>query len=332
MAKFSEALWLSIVILVVAMAARAQRSDELIELDPAVNNIVPVDVHVEKLADHVGFPSEGPVWVRNGGYLLFSNIPANVIDKWTPEGRISGYLKPSGFTGTDASGLHLIGSNGITLDREGRVVFCASGDRAIVRIEKNGHHTVLADRYDGKRLNSPNDLVYKSDGALYFTDPSSGLLGRDKSPLKELPFDGVFLLKDGKLQVIDKSFTLPNGIAVSPNAKTLYIADTRKMAIMRFDIQPDDTIANGHLFMYMGPDKGVGHPDGMKVDKIGNVYSTGPGGLWIVSPDGKHLGTIKTSFLLTNLAFGDADGKTLFMTTRTGELLKVRLKVDGARP
>ena len=331
MEKLSAVLWLGIAILIAAIAAPAQGSGELIELDRAVENIVPADVHVERVAEGFKF-TEGPVWIRKSGYLLFSDIPANVIDKWTPDGKVSTYLKPSGFTGTNASGFHLVGSNGITLDRKGRVVFCASGDRAIVRIEKNGRRTVLADRYEGKRLNSPNDLVYKSDGALYFTDPSSGLLKRDNSPLKELPFDGVFLLKDGKLQVIDKSFTLPNGIAVSPDGKILYVDDTHKMTIMRFDIQPDDTIANSHLFIYMGRDRGAGHPDGMKVDKRGDVYCTGPGGVWIISPNGKHLGTIKTPSVLTNLAFGDADGKALFMTTRTGELLRARLKVGGVRP
>ena len=313
----------------------------VVKLDPKLNEIVPAGAKVEKLEGNLSF-AEGPVWVRQGGYLLFSDIPANAINKWTPDGKISAAIKPSGFTGADPSEagseinngkdvVRLLGSNGVTLDRQSRVVFAAHGDRAVVRIEKDGKRTVLADRYEGKRLNSPNDLVYKADGALYFTDPPFGLRKRDEDPKKELPFDGVYLLKDGKLQLLDKTFTGPNGIALAPGEKYLYVDDSAKKLIMRFDVQTNDTITNGRTFIDMNSDQAPGVPDGMKVDQKENVYSTGPGGVWIMSPDGKHLGTIKVPEVPANLAFGDADGKTLYLTARTG-LYRIHLNIGGIRP
>jgi gluconolactonase len=325
------------------VTGRSQNQSAVVRLDPTLDEIVSANAKVEKIADGLAIGT-GPVWVHNGsgGYLLFSDLIANVIDKWTPDGNVSIFLKPSGFTGTDASDVGgeanngltkgpTIGSNGLTMDRQGRIVFCAHGDRDVVRLEKNGKRTILADRYEGKRLNSPNDLVYKSDGSLYFTDPTGGLRLRDKDPKKELAFDGVFLLRHGKLQLLSTNdITDPNGLAFSPDEKHLYLNDTRKKIIMRFDVQPDDTIVNGQLFIDMSGDKAVGVPDGMKVDKNGNVYCTGPGGLWIMSPDGKHLGTVLTP-RLTEQTFGDADGKTLYMTGIT-ELFRIRVKVEGIRP
>jgi gluconolactonase len=301
-----------------------------------------VGARAQQLAEGYAF-LEGPVWVRKGGYLLFSDIPANVIDKRTSDGKVSVFLKPSGYTGIDPSQagrtidngratVNLIGSNAVTVDRQGRIVFCAQGDRSVVRIEKNGKRTVLADRFEGKRLNSPNDLVYKSDGALYFTDPPAGLPKGDDDPKKEIPFDGIFLLKDGKLQVLDKTFLRPNGLAFAPGEKFLYVNDSFKKTIMRFEVRPDDTLANGQVFIDMNGDDAPGVPDGMKVDLKGNVYCTGPGGVWIISPEGKHLATIKTPERITNLAFGNADGKMLYLTGRTGELFGINLKVAGIRP
>jgi gluconolactonase len=279
--------------LLAALQVHAQSASEVVPLDPALDQIISVDAKVEKLAGGFAFV-EGPVWVRKGGYLLFSDIPANVINKWTPNGRVSVFLKPSGFTGSDFSDVGSqvnngqavvtqIGSNGATLDRQGRLVFCAHGDRSVVRIEKDEKRTVLADRFEGKRLNSPNDLVFKSDGALYFTDPTAGLRKRDDDPKKELPFNGVYLLKDGKLQLLEKTFATPNGIAFAPGEKFLYVNDTTRKLIMRYEVRPDDTIANGKVFIDMSADKVSGFPDGMKVDEKGNVYCTGPGGFWIMS-------------------------------------------------
>jgi gluconolactonase len=342
MTRFQRVLWIFIVGLLAATEVHTQGADDVIRLNAAVDDIVPAGARVEKLAEGFDF-LEGPVWVRKGGYLLFSDIPANVIDRWTPDGKVSVFLKPSGFTGTDLSQsgrkvdngravVNLIGSNAVTLDRQGRVVFCAQGDRAVVRLEKDGQRTVLADRYDGKRLNSPNDLVYKSDGALYFTDPPAGLPKGDDDPKKELPFDGVYLLIGGKLQALDKSFLRPNGLAFAPGEKYFYVNDSFKKTIMRFEVQPDDTIANGHVFIDMNSDETPGVPDGMKVDRKGNVYCTGPGGVWVISSAGKHLATIRTPERITNLAFGNADGKMLYLTGRTGELYGIHLKVAGIRP
>jgi gluconolactonase len=334
-------LGLASALLLAALHVQAQGANEVVRLDPALDQIISSDTKVEKLAGGFGFV-EGPVWVRQGGYLLFSDIPANAINKWTPDGKVAVFLKPSGFTGSDASDvgsqnnngqavITLLGSNGVTLDRQGRVVFCAHGDRDVVRIEKDGKRTVLADRFEGKRLNSPNDLVFKSDGALYFTDPSAGLRKRDDDPKKELPFNGVYLLKDGKLQLLEKTFATPNGIAFAPGEKYLYVNDTTRKLIMRYEVRPDDTIANGKVFIDMSADTAAGVPDGMKVDQKGNVYCTGPGGFWIMSPEGKHLGTVKTPELPANLAWGDGDGKTLYLTARTG-LYRIHLKIPGVRP
>ena len=225
----------------------------------------------------------------------------------------------------------LIGSNGITLDRQGRIVFCQHGDRQISRLEKNGHRTVLASRYEGKRLNSPNDLVFKSDGSLYFTDPTAGLRLQDKDPARELPFAGVYRVSKGKVQLLSKDFTRPNGIAFSPDEKYLYVNDTTKKIIMRFEVQPDGGVANGQVITDMNSDTAPGAPDGMKVDQKGNIYCTGPGGFWIMSPEGKHLATVKTKELPANLNWGDADGKTLYLTARTG-LYRIRLNIAGVRP
>jgi gluconolactonase len=246
----------------------------------------------------------------------------------------------AGFTGTDTSRvggqsfngrLYLIvfGPVGITLDNQHRVVFTAHGDRAIVRLEKDGTRTVLADHYEGKRLNSPNDVVGKSDGAVYFTDPPGGLREGAKSPEKELPYSGVFLWKEGKLQLLDRSFTFPNGIALSPDEKYLYVNGDRK--IMRYEIHPGDNVANDKVFVDMTADPLPGGTDGMKVDRKGNVYCVGAGGVWIISPAGKHLGTIQLPVNAANLAFGDADSKTIYFTAR-GSLYRIRTKIPGVRP
>jgi gluconolactonase len=319
-------------------------SRTVIRLDPALDEIIDTTANAELLkGDYFGF-LEGPVWVQTGatGYLLFSDVPANAIFKWTSAGELSVFLARAGFTGTDlsrAGSLYFngrfylveLGPVGITLDRQGRVVFTAHGDRAIVRLEKDGTRTVLANRYQGKRLNSPNDLVGKSDGAIYFTDPPGGLRELAKSPDKELPFSGVFLWKDGKLSLLDQSQTFPNGIAVSADEKYLYVNDSQTKKIMRYEIKPDDTAVNGRVFADMTGDPTAGVPDGMKVDQKGNVYCTGPGGVWIMSSAGKHLGTIHLPVTAANLAFGDADSKTMYFTAGTS-LYRIRTKIPGVRP
>jgi gluconolactonase len=249
-------MWKKIGIPVLALAAlltgvklAAQSGGQVIRLDPAVDALIPAGAQIEKLADGFGF-LEGPVWVHSSspGYLIFSDIPGNVIDKWNPQdGKVSVFLAKSGFAGDDpgdAGGqlnnghtvVTLYGSNGITIDKQGRVTYCQHGDRGVMRLEKDGKRTVLADHFEGKRLNSPNDLVYKSDGSLYFTDPPFGLRKAADDPKKELPFAGVYRWNNGKLQLLNKDFGAPNGIAFSPDEKYLYVNDSFTKTYWRFDV------------------------------------------------------------------------------------------------
>ena len=218
----------------------------------------------------------------------------------------------------------------VTVDPQGRVVYAAEADRAIVRLEKDGKRTVLAERYEGKRLNSPNDLVFRSDGALYFTDPSGGNRFADWDLKKGLPYQGVFLLKDDKLQLVVKDLERPNGIVLSPDEKFLYVNDSTKRTITRYEVQRDGSVANGKLFADMSAGTGTGNPDGMKFDARGNLYSVGPGGIWVFSPDGRHLGLIVPPEFAPGFTFGDRDGKTLYMAA-SSKLARIRLNNAGAR-
>src|SRR5581483_9613673 len=244
--------------------AQLQTVGSVERMDPALDAIVPADARIEKLAGGFKF-TEGPVWVHSG-YLLFSDIPNNVINKWTPDGKVTVYLKPSGYSGPIPPSGELPGSNGLTLDRQGRLLICQHGNRRLVRVEKNGKQTVLADKYKGKRLNSPNDVVVKSDGSIYFTDPPYGLPKEDADPAKELPFNGVFRLARGKLEPLIKDLTRPNGIAFSPGEKFLYISvsDPARKVWMRYEVNPDGTVANGKVFYDVTSNKEDGLPDGMK--------------------------------------------------------------------
>ncbi len=301
-------------------------------LDPALDQIVPASPVVEKLADGFQF-LEGPVWVHDGGYLLFSDPNANTMYAWTPEGQLSVFRAKSGYTGLDIGEYGQPGSNGLTLDRDGRVTINEHGNRRVTRLEKNGVLTVLADRYEGKRLNSPNDLVYRSDGALYFTDPPFGLPRFHEDPRRELPYAGVFRYAEGQLRLLATDLTGPNGIAFSPDERYLYVTnwDEKKKVVMRYELTPDGGLANGRVFFDMTGAPGEEALDGMKVDRRGNLYVSGPGGLWIISADARHLGTIRLPELPANFAWGDADGRTLYMTARTG-LYRVRLGISGIRP
>jgi gluconolactonase len=330
--------------LLTGVTLSAQNGGQIIRLDPALDALIPASAQIEKVADGFGF-LEGPVWVHSSGpgYLLFSDIPANVIDKWNPQdGKVSVFLEKSGFAGADPGDagyqlnnghavVTLYGSNGVTLDKEGRVTYVQHGDRGVMRLEKDGKRTVLADHYEGKRLNSPNDLVYKSDGSLYFTDPPYGLRKLAEDPKKEQGFEGVYLLAKGKLQVVNKDFQAPNGLAFSPDEKYLYIDDSASKMYWRFDVQPDGSLTNKKLLIDASSSKDAGVPDGMKVDKQGNIYAAGPGGVWVLSPEGKLLGTIRPPENPANLAWGDADAKTLYFTAVTG-LYRLRVNIPGIRP
>jgi gluconolactonase len=301
-------------------------------LDPALDALVPRDARIEKLAD--GFQwTEGPVWRKRGGDLLFSDIPNNTINRWKEGEGVTVYLRPAGYNGSAPAGREL-GTNGLTFDANDRLVMADHGNRQIARLDaSNFTRVTLADRYDGKRLNSPNDLVFHPNGDLYFTDPPYGLDGINESKAKELPFNGVYRLKpNGELTLLTKELTFPNGIAISPDARTLYVAisDPRKPLWMAYDIQPDGTIARGRVFFDPAPlvaQGRVGSPDGMKVDRAGNLFATGPGGVLVLTPTGKHLGTIVTGERTANVAFGD-DGSTLYMTADK-TLQRIRVTAKG---
>jgi gluconolactonase len=300
-------------------------------LESEVDAIVPPNPQLERVAG--GFPfTEGPVWSREG-YLLFSSPDLNTIFRWTPDGQVDVYRPKSGYTGTNIGEYHQPGSNGLTFDREGRLTICEHGNRRVTRLEKRGNLTVLADRYEGKRLNSPNDLVYRSDGALYFTDPPFGLPKVFDDPRKELSFSGVFMVKDGKVILVSRELDGPNGLAFSPDEKYLYVGnwDMSKKILMRYPVRPDGLLEKGEVFFDMTAAPGEDALDGMKIDRAGNLYVTGPGGVWILSADGKHLGTIKGPEQPHNLAWGDDDGKTLYIAALTS-IYRIRLKVEGIRP
>src|SRR5712691_7054356 len=310
---------------------------EVIRLDPAIDAIVPPNPKIYKVADGFQF-TEGPIWVRDGGYLLFSDPNANTMYKYKPEpnnapGELSTFRQPSGYSGADIAEYGQPGSNGLTLGPKGRLTINEHGNHRVSRLEKDGALTVLADKYEAKRLNSPNDLVYRSDGTLFFTDPPFGLPKFFDDPRKELPYSGVFSIFKGKLQLVSTDLKGPNGIAFSPDERYLYVTnwDEKKKVIMQYEVQPDGTLKNGSLFFDMTNAPGEDALDGMKVDKQGNLYVSGPGGLWILSAGGKHLGTIIAPKHPHNMAWGDEDGKTLYLCARSG-LYRMRLNIPGIRP
>ena len=258
-------------------------------MDPTLDAIVAPGTKIEKLAGGFMF-TEGPVWVQDGGYLLFSDPNNNLIYRWSEDDGVSVYRTHSGYSGMDIGEYGQPGSNGLTLDSLGRLTINEHGNRRVTRLEKNGQLTVLADRYQGKRLNSPNDLVYRSDGALYFTDPPFGLPKFFDDARKELPYSGVFCLINGQLKEVSKDLTGPNGLAFSPDEKYLYVDDwdAKRKVILRYEVAKDGSLASGKLFFDATSEPGEDAWDGLKVDRQGNIYASGPGGLWIFSPEGKH--------------------------------------------
>ncbi|MEG5160313.1 SMP-30/gluconolactonase/LRE family protein [Microcoleus sp. AT3-A2] len=279
-----------------------------------MQSILDDSAKLEKLAGDFQF-IEGPIW-HPDGFLLFSDIPANIIYKFASNQQVEVFRRPSGK------------ANGNTLDKENRLLTAEHENRRVSRTEKDGKVITLADRYEGKRLNSPNDLVVKSDGSIYFTDPSYGV-SKDQ---EELGFYGVYRLAlDGKLTLLVKDLVLPNGIAFSPDEQKLYVNNSEAGYIAVFDVKPDGTFTNQRLFAELKDASQSGVPDGLKVDVEGNVYSTGPGGVWIFSPDGKLLGKISVPETATNLAWGESDRKTLYITGSTS-LYRIRLKIAGVRP
>jgi gluconolactonase len=319
-----------------SITAHAQENSlykiEIMRLDPRFDKLVPLDAKIEKIAGGHQWV-EGPVWNRKQGYLLFSDIPKNSVYKWQAGKGESLFLKPSGYTGkTPFEGLEP-GSNGLAYDPEGRLVLAEHSDRRVARLERNGRKTTLVDRFDGKRINSPNDLVFKSNGDLYFTDPPFGLPKSFDDPRKELPFQGVYhYSKDGKLTLLTKDIKAPNGIAFSPDEKKLYVsnADANNAVWIVYDITPDGRIAKGKvLFNATGLTKTKkGVPDGMKVDREGNLFAAGPGGIHVIAADGTHLGSIETGVPTGNVAWGE-NGSSLFVTSNTN-VYRLKLTTKGA--
>jgi gluconolactonase len=300
-------------------------------LDPRFDALIAPGTKVEKIADDLEW-SEGPLWDAKRKVLLFSDIPRNVVMQWHPEKGVSRFLERSGYTGAAPFTGREPGSNGLTFDPQGRLVLCQHGDRRVSRRESDGTMVALATSYEGKRLNSPNDLVFDKHGALYFTDPPYGLPGTFKDPTKELPFQGVYRVsRDGALSLLTQELEAPNGLAFSPDYKTLYVANSQKeRAIwMAYDVGADGRLSGGRVFadatkMYKDGD---GVPDGLKVDLRGHVFATGPGGVLVYLPDGTLLGRILTGVPTANVAWGE-DGSTLFVTANH-RVLRLRTRTQG---
>lgn len=329
-----------------ATTAFSTMAQEIQKLDPALDQIAPANASLERVATGFNKWTEGPVWTREGN-LLFAEIPSNNIILWVPGQAPRVFMHPSGYEGTAPFQGPEPGSNGMTLDADGRVTVAGHARRTIWRLESlssQAQVTILADSYQGKKLNSPNDLVYKSDGSLYFTDPPYGLPSQsDDDPAKELQVNGVYRIpaarqqKPGalpdraKLQLVIKDLSRPNGLAFSPDEKFLYIAASGKKVWMRYPVRPDGSVGEGTLFLDASSDKAPGGPDGIRVDQKGNLYGSGPGGVWIISPEGKHLGTIKVPETVSNVAWGDKDGKTLYITASTS-VYRIELNIPGIKP
>jgi len=326
-------------------AIPAATSQEIQRLDPALRRLLPASAKLERVATGFDKWTEGPAWTHEGS-LVFAVIPANRIMIWSPDKGARVFMEHSGYTDARPYGGPEPGSNGMTLDPDGRVAVAGHARRNVWRLETldpQGTITVLADSYQGKKLNSPNDLVYRSDGSLYFTDPPYGLpTQQDNDPLKELGFNGVYRIPKARqhkagappereaLELIIQDLPRPNGIAFSPDEKTLYIADSGKKVWMKFRVNRDGSVGDRQLLLDASSDKTPGGPDGIRIDREGNLYGAGPGGVWIISPAGKHLGTIHVPEVVSNLAWGDQDGKTLYITASTS-IYRIHLSVPGLR-
>ena len=304
-------------------------------LDPALDRLIASDATIEILAQGYDW-SEGPVWVKHGGFLLFSDVPQNMIVRWKEGEGARRWLKPSGYTGREPRGAEL-GSNGLAIDHEGRLVICQHGDRRIARMEAPlsapaPKFSTIADRYEGARFNSPNDVVLHRNGDLYFTDPPYGMVKQFDDPSREIPYQGVFRVhRNGAVSLLTRDMTRPNGLGFSPDGKTLYVSqsDPEDPIWRAFDVRPDESLGASRILFDAGSlaKARPGLPDGLKLDTEGNVFATGPGGVLILTPHGKHLGTILTGQATGNCAFGD-DGRTLYITAHM-YVMRVRLKTRG---
>lgn len=318
------------------MATQAQNSyptiGKIVKYDNRLDALLDVNEKIEVLAS--GFVwSEGPVWVKNGSYLLFSDVPQNTIFKWSEKEGLATFLKPSGYTGLGVYG-NEPGSNGLTLDNKGRLIACEHGDRRVSAMPLDlGGKITIADRFEGKRFNSPNDVVQHSSGAYYFTDPPYGLPKKEKDTTREIDWFGVYrATTDGKVQLVTKELVRPNGLAFSPDEKILYVAQSepKNPIIMAYPVNADGLVGTGKVFfdcMKLAKQGLIGLPDGLKVDKSGNLWATGPGGVLVLAADGTLLGRIDTGEATANCAFGD-DGSTLYITADM-YLCRIKTKTKG---
>jgi len=344
----SAAILFAVLLAAGAVFAQAPEArPDVVRLDPALDELVSADAKLELVRTGFGF-TEGLVWVEKGraSYLLLSDMPANVIYKLTPAGEASIYMYRSGYTKPDIwrvgfeqtngkdpkdpafEKFYMIGSNGLALDRQGRLIIATWAGRSIDRIEKNGKRTVLADNYQGQKFNGPNDVIVKQNGTIYFTDTYGGLRMRGNDPHKGLQFQGVYMIRDGKVTLIINDIPNPNGLALSPDEKYLYANGSGDKFVKRYRVLPDDTVTGGQMFIDISGDKTPGITDGVKVDIKGNLYETAAGGVWIISPEGKHLGTIRTPELGANVEFGGTDRKTLYIAARNS-VYRIRLNTPG---
>ena len=299
-------------------------------LDPALDALIPPDARIEKLVGGLEW-AEGPVWEPRSRSLLFSDVPRNVIFQWKEGVGTRDFLYPSGYTGSIVRG-GALGSNGLALDPKGRLVICQHGDRRIARLNPDGTFTTLARLWKYRRFNSPNDLVFDAQGNLYFTDPPYGLEKGNDDPAKELVFSGVFLLRpDGEVVLLTDKLSYPNGVELSPDEKTLYVSvsDPKQPRIMAYDLKEDGTLGEGRVFFDAAPLSKTrqGLPDGLKTDARGNVFATGPGGVLLLSPEGKHLGTLLVGEVTANCAWG-GDGSVLYLTAHR-DLCRIRTSTLG---
>jgi gluconolactonase len=296
----------------------------------ALDEVVPADTKLERVAGDFEF-TEGPVWSPDGG-LLFSSPNTNAIYRWAPRGEVTVFRPKSGYSGVDIGRFAQPGSNGLTFDPDGRLTICQHGNRRVIRVEPHGNITVIADSYEGKRLNSPNDLVYRSDGTLFFTDPPFGLPRVFDDDAKEQPFSGVFAVRDGEVALVTDELDGPNGLALSPDERYLYVGnwDPGRKVVMRYELAADASASAGQVLFNMTAAPGEDAIDGLKVDAAGRLYVCGPGGVWVLTADGEHLGTLVLPEAPHNLAWGD-DGRTLYVTALTS-IYRLRTSATGIRP
>jgi gluconolactonase len=300
---------------------------ELERLSPGLDDVIDAGARLEQVAGGFEF-TEGPVWTADGA-LLFSSPNTNAIYRWDPRGVVTVFRSKSGYSGADIGRYHQPGSNGLTFDPDGRLTICQHGNRRVIRVEPHGNVTVMADRYGGARLSSPNDLVYRSDGTLFFTDPPFGLPGVFDDPAKELPFSGVFAVRDGEVILVTDELEGPNGLAFSPDERYLYVGnwDPQRKVIMRYELDAECVVRGAAVFADLTDEPGDDALDGLKVDEAGNVFACGPGGVWVLSPDGERLGLLHLPEDPHNLAWGDPDRRTLYITALTG-VYRIRPRSD----